>query len=628
MKPIKRAVHIDFHTMPGVEDFSANMSGESIAQTLADAHVDYVNMFARCNLGFSYYNTKIGTKYPGFEGDLLGDTIRECHKRGIGVTAYINGGLNHQAMFNHPEFMRINKNGQVYEENPIMNHYYRSGCWNTGYRAYLMEEIKEVLELKPDGIFIDCMIQRPCYCPKCITKMKALGIDIDDDQAVFAYAVDLLHEVFAEIRDLVPKELRLYINSYPFEGMLEYQRHAEVECLPTYRWGFDFMPAQGPYHRCTAKGMDLIYMTGRMVTCWGDYSGSKPVAAMENDVYDALMYGYVPSMGDNMHPRDGLDQTLYRNLGKIYEYVMEMEPWVEGNVPATEVAILRNKICAENVLTPVSVSDKGVARMFSELKICYDVVNEDLDFSGYKLLVLPDNIKITDQLYAKLEQFEGSILSTGRSLRAGKVWDYIDSFEPDESTDPFYRYNGEVYGGRHAGVKMKSDCSISEYIAPYFDKHYDHIHGYFYITPDQPTGHSAIAKKGNRAHICFNIFESYMEFGALFYKELIKDLLKDLLPEQLIDGKELPSTARATLMRGEKGDILHIKVTFPEHWGDRGIIDEHIELPGGKTVSVMGEYREAVTLPDQKPVECCIENGRTLVTLPQIKGYLPILLKK
>ena len=37
---MKRAAHIDFHTMPGVDDLGKNLSGASIAQTLAEAHID------------------------------------------------------------------------------------------------------------------------------------------------------------------------------------------------------------------------------------------------------------------------------------------------------------------------------------------------------------------------------------------------------------------------------------------------------------------------------------------------------------------------------------------------------------------------------------------------------------
>ena len=137
MRPMKRAVHIDFHTMPHISDFQNNFDAADLAETLYQAKVDYVNVFARCNIGFSYYPTKLGTPYPYMTGDLLGDTIRECHKRNIGVTAYINAGLNHELLTERMDFMRVDGKGRVYEENTVYNHYFRAPCFNTGYRDYL-----------------------------------------------------------------------------------------------------------------------------------------------------------------------------------------------------------------------------------------------------------------------------------------------------------------------------------------------------------------------------------------------------------------------------------------------------------------------------------------------------------
>ena len=54
----RRALHFDFHTAPGIPNLFANFDAERFADQLADAHVEYVNFTARCNMGFSYYNTK------------------------------------------------------------------------------------------------------------------------------------------------------------------------------------------------------------------------------------------------------------------------------------------------------------------------------------------------------------------------------------------------------------------------------------------------------------------------------------------------------------------------------------------------------------------------------------------
>lgn len=90
--------------------------------------------------------------------------------------------------------------------------------------------------------------------------------------------------------------------------------------------------------------------------------------------------------------------------------------------------------------------------------------------------------------------------------------------------------------------------------------------------------------------------------------------------------EQLPSTTRATLMRGEN-DILHIKTTYPELRGNKGIIEEHVVLPQGAQVSISGEYKDVYALPDMQKIECSRVNGRTEIILPQICGYKAFLLK-
>jgi len=626
MKKIKRAIHFDFHTLPGIDDFCANFDAEKFASQLADAHVDYVNMFARCNIGFSYYPTKMGTPYPTMKGNMFGDVLRECHKKGILVTAYLNGGLNHELLVKNPGFMKIFKDGNVYKGNLAKNNFFREPCFNTPYRQYLLDEIKEILEMDPDGIFCDCIMTTSCYCPACIKKMNEQGIDTSNDEAVFAFALDTIREVFAEIRAIVPKDKRLYLNSHPYEDVAKHQSHAEVECLPTGGWGYDFLPAAAPYFRKFSD--DLLYMTGRFVRSWGDFGGVKTITAIENDVYDGLLYGYAPSIGDHLHPRDGLIDSLYKEIGKIYAYVMELEKWTDNTKPKTEVAILRNKITHKNVRKHTQDSDKGAARMLSELKISYDAINEDMDLDEYKLIVIPSNIDITDKLYAKIENYKGKIISTGKAIREGKVWDYISEFADDTNTDGFYAYKGEVCSMYEQGIKMKSDYSTVDYIEPYFNSGFDGIHSYYYVPPKDSKGYSAVAKKDGKVHICFDIFASYIKYGAVFQKGLFKDIIDELLPDRVIDPCDLPSFVRASVMEGELGDVLHVKTTFPEHRGEIGIVEDHVTMPAGKKISIMGEYAKVCTLPDEAPVASCIVNGRTIITLPEITGYKPFLMTK
>ena len=75
MEMMKRAIHLDFHTMPGIYDFEETFDPVAFAQTLKDAKVEYINAVAQCNLGFCYFPTNVGVRYPYLKTDLFGSII-------------------------------------------------------------------------------------------------------------------------------------------------------------------------------------------------------------------------------------------------------------------------------------------------------------------------------------------------------------------------------------------------------------------------------------------------------------------------------------------------------------------------------------------------------------------------
>ena len=620
---MKRCIHVDFHTMPGVADLGKNIDPEQMAQLFADAHVTWVNLFARCNIGFSYYPTKVGTVYPGLTRDLLGEWIEACHRRDIRVTAYLNVDLNHELTRLHPELCRVNRDGSILEERIVDNNFYRSACLNGPYREYLLTEIREILEKEPDGIFCDCMIPKPCYCAHCQEKMRALGMDPTDAQQVKKFAFDTVLELAQQIRQTVPMDKKLYLNSFPYDRVAHLCSHAELECLPTDNqiWGYDFFTTQAPYFRMFSE--DRVYMTGRFGKSWGDYGGYRSAVSMECDVYDALMYGFCPSVGDHMDPVNGLDPLLYRQIGELYEKVMALEKWTLHAKPVTEAAILRNRSEYDRGR---SASDKGAAKMLSELKVCFDIVNEDMELDGYKLLVLPNGIVMTEQLKQKLRKFSGNILSCGTSLDPVGRWDFVTDVRQDTNQDGFYSWHGRRVAMYAPAVKMKSRYSEVAYIEPYFERCWDGKHAYFYIPPGKTAGDSAIAGNCSTVHICFDIFKAYFENDADHLRETVEQLLRKLLCAPLLAG-QLPVSARATLLRGET-DLLQIKTTYPQLWNTTGKITEHVYLPAGRTVSVAGSYTAVRTVPDLQPLEFAVRSGRTEINLPQIEGYIAIELKR
>ena len=83
-----RQVHLDFHTSEHLFDIGNKFSKEQFQSTLKLAHVDAVNLFAKCHHSWSYYPTVVGRMHPNLSFDLLGAQIEACREIGIKVQIY------------------------------------------------------------------------------------------------------------------------------------------------------------------------------------------------------------------------------------------------------------------------------------------------------------------------------------------------------------------------------------------------------------------------------------------------------------------------------------------------------------------------------------------------------------
>ena len=652
MKTIRRAVHFDFHTMPGIYDINRDFDAAVFAQRLADAHVDYINFFAHCNLGFAYYPTRIGIPYPGLKGDMLGDILRECHARGIGVTAYVNVGLMHEQQRRHPEWNRMDKDGRIYRDPETNMNFFRTTCYNNrGYHDFLIALVREICSYDIDGLFCDCMHFFPCHCDQCTRDMLALGIDASDEKAALSFSRDVMMRVSGEIKNIVGPDRYLYLNGMPYYDFRKLDTHIEIECLPSGGWGYDFFWPHAAYARNIQT--TCLYMTGRFQASWGDFGGYKGKASLENDVFDALCNNFIPSVGDHMHPAGNINRDMYEDIGQIYARVMAYEKYTAGARYKADIGVLT---ASDGYL---GNEYAGLARMLGEMQLGFDIVHQDADISRFKLVILPEGMLIDDALRARLEAYlaqGGRLLSAGTGgLKAPEGWEpdqtgvprdaffaldayQIDCLGADPSNASYFNFVTLPEGSADMpwamyseGILMKArrDGDVrARYVKPYFNRHWDGLHSYFYTPPEKETGDTAAAVTGPVAHICFNVFTAYYNAALREHKLLVRQLIDELLPDPLVTAvRGIPSTARVTLTGTDDYSLLHVKATFPEPRGKFDIVEEHVTLRAGAIVKVRGEYARVCRLPDETPVDSRVEDGHTIVTLPEITGYDMFLMK-
>lgn len=638
---LKRAIHLDFHTMPGIYNFNESWDAAKFAERLDNAHVKYINAFAKCNLGFSYFDTKIGTPYPGMKGDMLGDLIDECHKRDIGVTAYFNLGIDHEMCRIHRDWCKVNREGNVLWGNRV-SHGFRLPCYETDYGDYQYELIKELITKHPsvDGIFLDCINMSPCYGNECLEAIKAEGADPLNDTDVAGHTIESVMKFCRRVKKLIG-DRKMICNSQPYWLMREFNTHIEVECLPSGGWGYDYFSQQIAYARNIKD--TVLYMSGRFQASWGDFGGLKNKESLESDMWDAVMNAAECSIGDHMHPAEIIDETVYHTISEIYADIEAMEPWIDGAKYVANIGVLTH--INSGFLTGMY---SGISRILGELHYTYDIVNETMDFSKYKLLIIPDTLRLSPTLKERIAAHLSAgkpVLSTGLGgleengdKFALPEWDItVDGL--DTSSSPYYAAFGEYakeFGTfRHAaykgGILMRANPGAviyANYIKAYFNSVWDGFHGYMYMPPEAPTGQHMAVRTGNVCHIAFDLFTAYNQKAYVAHKKLAKRCICDLMDKPDFTCEGIPSTARVTLTETDENMLLHIKVTYPEHRGSPDIIEEHNVLPAGAAVHVRGNYMNALIVPLGENLAVSECEGITTLKLPEINGYICVALKK
>ena len=101
MAKFKYGLFYDFHTLTTIPDVGARFDVEKFTDNVKACGVDFLTWHARCNQGNAYYNTKIGSRHPSLKSDLFGDIARSCRRKGIRLSAYMNGSLSDEEALHH-----------------------------------------------------------------------------------------------------------------------------------------------------------------------------------------------------------------------------------------------------------------------------------------------------------------------------------------------------------------------------------------------------------------------------------------------------------------------------------------------------------------------------------------------
>jgi hypothetical protein len=608
-----RQIHLDFHTSPLIPGIGEQFDADHWTKTLRNAAVDSITLFATCHHGFAYYNGQKSERHPNLDFDLLRAQFDATKNAGINAPIYLTAGVNNWASKNHPEWRQITPGGGYagWSTSPLHAGFHTM-CFNTAYLDLLCEQIREVVSLFPncDGIFLDIISQSECCCPVCMESMATQGYDPTKSEDRRAHAEGVLLKYYqrttAATKHLNDQMPVFHNSGHVTVGnreILKYFSHLELESLPTGGWGYDHFPLSAKYAQTLPH--DALGMTGKFHTTWGEFGGFKHPNALRYECAAMIAYGTKCSIGDQLHPCSKLDETTYDMIGQAYREVASKEAWCKNTKGLSDVAILSGA-AINGIHAREHAGDVGAGRMLLEGQIQFEIIDGLEPFSGYKVILLPDDLILNDPMVTRLKEYVeqgGKLLITGTSgLRNGKpLFDLGAEFEgpspyspdfvlpqtkvcPDMIRSPFVMY------GISQRIKVQKGESLGQIFDPYFNRTHAHFcsHQHTPFKPE-PSGYDSGVISSTGIYFTHPLFSIYRGYGSVITKQMVLKALKLLLGDTEIFRSNLPSTARAVINEQPQEHRYVLHVLYANTIARGGKMD----LSGG-TVSAGGVNIEVI----------------------------------
>jgi hypothetical protein len=689
-----RQVHLDFHTPGCVSPIAEAFDAAAFGRTLKDAHVESVNVFARCHHGYSYYPTTVGTKHPGLRFDLLGSQVEALHAQGIRAIGYVTIGWDDLAAQRHPEWVVVREDGTPNARKPLSAPSITGGLspddrppeggpgaarWSlldpsTAYGDYVGEQVRELCGgYDLDGFWFDICLAVPNYSPWGKAQMADAGVDPSDESATVAFARNRELVYLSGLAALVQQHspgADVFFNGTTDAAMGEtvgFQTHLDVESLPTSPglWGYLHYPIAARQAR--TYGLPFLGMTGRFHKSWADFGGIKTADQLEYEAGTILAAGGGVFIGDQMHPSGVLDPAVYRLVGRVFERIECLEPWLAGARSTAEVAIAsdpRTETFGGQPATSQNQDVEGAAQMFLETGVQFDIVDRAADLAGYRLVVLPDGLKVDRPFAAKLEDHlvrGGALLLSGTAgLDAGGAFALdaapVEYVRQAPTMPAYFRVDQALAGDSELATDydyVLYDRATMVRARPGATAHgtlssslFDRTSEHFFSHAQAPVGESLDAPlavmgaaeqgHGRVAYLAAPLFRAYRNHDYWAYREVVRAIVDELLPEPIVRFGG-PAWVEVSVLRQPGGhdrpprSIVHLVAYHPRRtMQEVPHVDVSWPLSGARLGIRVGSggVGRCYLAPEETVLPCSIEGNYAWLELPRLGTHTVLVVEE
>ncbi len=555
-----RKIHLDFHNSQYVPRIGEKFEAGKFGDMLEAAAVDSIVVFAKDMHGYFYYPSKFGPVHPGLQFDLLGAQVAECRKRKIAVYAYYCTTWDNYMAQQHKEWLVLKRDGSSYLPKATETPSWTALCIAQEGFVRLMEEHTHefVSRYEIDGAWYDMPFPRgaECFCAECMRQLRGRGLNPMDTRVQREHKQELelkfLERLYKAVKAARPA-CQVDFNNQAHYGLgprAKWMDNIDLEALPSAAgWGYYFFPLVTRYAR--TFGLTTYGMTGRFKASWADFGGLKLPAQLDVECASIVANAAHCDIGDQMPPDGRLDAAVYHVIGKTYQRIKALEPYLEGAAPVTEAAMLVSGLPLDNLNTDAHL---GMLKLLTECRVQFDVVEPEAAWERYRLAILPDALAVSAELGERLRRFEaagGALLVCHQAgVTAGTENSWLESYGLKYAgASPFKpayllpkeKFTGEIPDYAYALYEGASQWRVSgkarvvaQLGEPAFQRTPAHYTSHAQSPFDHATEYAAVAVSGRVGLFGFPLGTSYYTQGYWVYRAALRAVLDALVKAPLI----------------------------------------------------------------------------------------------
>jgi hypothetical protein len=637
-------VHFDFHAGDDNHEIGKYTTPQMIETILQKVQPDYVQCDCKGHAGFSSYPTKVGYPAPGIVADALRTWRQVTAEHGVGLFMHYSGVWDNQAVLHHPEWARIDENGEPDRR--------LTSVFGPYADELLIPQLLELaIEYGVDGAWVDgeCWATRSDYAPAILAQFASeTGIEQvgrKPGEPGFLEFSDFCREGFL-------RYLRHYVDAvhakapsfqiasnWAFSSMIPEPVSANVDYLSGDYTLQDSVNSARLEGRCLARQgtpWDLMAWAFSHKIDWVNQANSDRAPCTKGAVQLMQEAAVVLALGGGFQAyftqkRDGSVRTWQMDImAEVARFCRARQPFCHKQELLPQVGLIYAKEAIYRLSPPVLFQPgdlllplRGILQMLLDSQQVVEIVSEHHlhgRMAEYPLLVLPEWGTLEPGFRQELLDYVhngGSLLVVGPQAAAlfEKELGVRFSSELEPEATSWLEHEGKLAGLSRNPLRAVELLPGAQPL------------GKFYRDNDV-TGPSQIAAsitpygKGKIAGVYANLGERYVHGTNYVARRFLADLVRRMFPQPLV---EVHGSHSVDVSLGKQGEALLINLvnTSGPHGDPEVYTFDEIPALGPLSITVrLPQAPQHVTLqPGNSDLAFSYQDGLLQILLPRLEIY-------